>query len=389
MAKRIQLRRRVAQPHGHLIAIRAHDDNKQLIEAYVPGTAAPAIGRMAVHWGYILRVRTRWVGDADIRDSFGEKAFDDLKSLGVGAEKIQRLASTNHIEVQLLPGASAASVLEAVSEIPWEYLLSQATRHVGRFESLLVTRCLPNTSVITPRRPRSILLVESAPGRIGQIYDFDDEEKRLKAAMDLAEPRDLEFSKTEPYTKLKDRLGKRPWEAIHVTGIDTHQAAWLIEDFYAKVARKAEVIDKSDYLQDGMIIRGDTDSELPVRYDELADLLLKSRKHPSLVTLNLYYSGARTARELVKRGAYAAVGFLDEIDDEFAELFFQALYWSWCRDNRTIPQAFLDAWSKMDADRMQGTSIVIWLGRSSVGQPDSKTPAKTSGPARRTRIGGR
>jgi hypothetical protein len=40
--------------------------------------------------------------------------------------------------------------------------------------------------------------------------------------------------------------------------------------------------------------------------------------------LNLFYSGAHTAREMVAKGAYAALGFLDEIDDELCELFFQA-----------------------------------------------------------------
>jgi hypothetical protein len=118
-----------------------------------------------------------------------------------------------------------------------------------------------------------------------------------------------------------------------------------------------------------MILRGDHDSELPVRYDELANLLLASKKeHPGVVSLNLYYSGARTARELVKRGVYAALGFLDEIDDEFAELFFQAFYWAWCQADKSIPDAFLDAWSVMDGDRMHGTSIVIWLGRSILGR---------------------
>ena len=35
--------------------------------------------------------------------------------------------------------------------------------------------------------------------------------------------------------------------------------------------------------------------------------------------------GKALATELVARGAHAALGFLDEIDDELAELFFQAL----------------------------------------------------------------
>jgi hypothetical protein len=370
-----------------LIAIRAQDDNKKLIEEFVPGTAASTIVRMAMHWGYILRVRTRWAGNADMRDYFGTKAIEDLAALGIGREIVERFASAAHIEIELYDqGAAAAPILDAASEIPWEYLLSSATRCVGRFESLLVTRCFSNDSTIRPNRPRNVLFVESAPGRIKQKYNFEDEETRIVAAVNVRENNGLKFAKTEPFSKLKATLRSKAWEAIHVTGVDTHQVAWLIEDFYTAVARKADVIDKSDRLNDGMILRGDHDSELPVRYDELAALLVEPKEHPHVITLNLYYSGARTARELVKRGVYAALGFLDEIDDEFAELFFQAFYWAWCHDNRSIPDAFLDAWSKMDGDRMHGTSIVIWLGRSMVGQSD--TSARRSAPAKKTKSGG-
>jgi len=384
---------------GPLIAIRAHDDNKKLIEVSVPDKVAPTILRMAMQWGYILRVRTRWAGDADMRDDFGKRALDDLAELGVGRNTVQQFASVKHIEIELYNQASATAetlpLLDAASEIPWEYLLSAATRNVGRFESLLVTRCLANGAAVRPIKPRNVLFVESAPGRIEQKYDFTDEETRMVAAVNVRESQGLKFARTEPFSKLKDTLRSRAWEAIHVTGVDTHQVAWLIEDFYtavagrAVVARRAEVIDESDCLHDGMILRGDHDSELPVRYDELADLLLESKKPPHVVTLNLYYSGARTARELVKRGAYAALGFLDEIDDEFAELFFQAFYWAWCHRSRSIPQAFLDAWSTMDGDRMHGTSIVIWLGRSMVGQSDTpaRSPRKAATTAKR-RAGG-
>jgi hypothetical protein len=89
----------------------------------------------------------------------------------------------------------------------------------------------------------------------------------------------------------------------------------------------------------------------------------------------------------VKRGVYAALGFLDEINDEFAELFFQAFYWAWCHGDKSIPEAFLEAWSKMDTDRMHGTSIVIWLGRSMVAQP--RTSTRRPAPARATPRGGR
>jgi hypothetical protein len=124
----------------------------------------------------------------------------------------------------------------------------------------------------------------------------------------------------------------------------------------------------------------------------------KPSKPPDVVTLNLYYSGARTARELVRRGVYAAIGFLDEINDEFAERFFQAFYWAWCHDNEnkkdenkknTIPESFLEAWSSMDSDRLHGTSIVIWLGRSAFDGVARLPRRRRARPAAKKQIGGR
>jgi len=376
-----------------LIAIRAQGEDKEPIEEFVLAKAGPIIVRMAMQWGYILRVRTRWAADEDMRDNFREKAINDFKDLGIEPDAIQRFASVKHIEVQLYDSGlktedGTALLLDVASEIPWEYLLSAATQKAGRFESLLVTRCLANESDVARAKPSNFLFVESAPGRIEQIYYFEDEETRLSAAVKLKENHGLTFSRTEPFAKLLGKIRDTDWKAMHVTGVDTHQAAWLIEDFYSGVKKKGEVIDKTDRLQDGMVLRGDQDRELPVRYDKLADLLLQSKKkQPGVISLNLYYSGARTARELVKRGVYAAVGFLDEIDDEFAELFFQAFYWAWCHDNQSIPDAFLDAWSAMDGDRMHGTSIVIWLGRSMLGPSD--TSANGPEPVKKTRRGGR
>ena len=121
-----------------------------------------------------------------------------------------------------------------------------------------------------------------------------------------------------------------------------------------------------------MVLRESNIAELPVWYDELATALINPAHPPALVTLNLYYSGARTARELVKQGAHTALGFLDEIDDELAERFFQEFYWAWCRPsdrdraNRlvTIPVAFMTAWEKMPGNGLHGTAIVIWMGSS-------------------------
>jgi hypothetical protein len=151
-----------------------------------------------------------------------------------------------------------------------------------------------------------------------------------------------------------------------VTGIDTHQAAWKIEGFYDAPPAAWGRIGTAGEIPDGMILREANVAELPVPYQEVARALVNPDHRPSLVTLNLYYSGARTAREFVRLGANAAMGFLDEIDDELAERFFQAFYWEWCRpgSQMLIPEAFVAAWSKMPDEGLHGTAIVIWMGRS-------------------------
>ncbi len=368
-----------------IITIRAHNQGEEPIEQSILRDAAPKLVSMAAHWAYVLRVRTRWAGDPDMRDYFGARAASDLGKLGIQPDVIQRLSLVDHIEIELHDsqpgGAEASRLADAASEIPWEYLLSAATRNAGRFQSLLVTRCLRNGDAVRSARPRQVLFVESAPGRIDAEYEFVDEEKRIRAAVDATEKGKgrMERAQTLPLSKLKEMAGSRDWDAIHVSGVDTHHAAWLVDGFY-DAFKTTEVIDDTDHLHDGMILRGDNQSEFPVRYDHLAPILLAAGRRPQVVTLNLYYSGARTSRELVRNGAHAALGFLDEIDDEFAELFFQAFYWGWCHERKSVSEAFLDAWQAMDGDRMHGTSIVIWLGSSMVGLGPSRTkaPAKSN-----------
>src|SRR5262245_19366922 len=51
----------------------------------------PRIERIAEEWMYILRSRSRWAADPDIRESFRERALDDLESLGVPRAFMKRL----------------------------------------------------------------------------------------------------------------------------------------------------------------------------------------------------------------------------------------------------------------------------------------------------------
>jgi hypothetical protein len=380
-----------------VVTIRTMIDNR-IIEGWVFPTAP--IVELTEEWSYLLRSRARWVDRADVRLSLRERALADLEKLGLTPSYVRQLANVHHVEVELhrwnVNDPSENRIHEAATSFPWEYLLSAATRGAGRFQPILITRLTRNAGkAVLPAPPQRVLFVESAPGRLFDQYDFDSERKRIAAAVrakkevmtdgqrsdpvhftPTAEATDKErvirFALTETAKTLAQTVRSEHWEAIHVSGVDTHQASSVIPDFYDDIEKKHpaawERIAVDERVRDGMILRESNVAELPVPYDDLARILVNSRRPPRLVTLNLYHSGARIARELVAQGARAAIGFLDEIDDELAELFFQAFYWAWCRPGGvlTIPQAFVAAWKHMQGhgDRLHGTAIAMWMGVS-------------------------
>ena len=353
----------------------------RLIEQHV-SRHAPVV-RLAEEWTYILRARTRWADDPNLRLAVRDRALGDLEQVGVPRAFMKKLATATHVEVELhswdATDRQIDAIHEAASEVPWEYLISSGTRGVGRFHTLLVTRLFRNGArAVIPRPPERVLFVESSPGRFEEVYQFSQERDRIRAAVG-ADGRagsddahtTMEVSATENLTQIKQRVRKSAWDVLHVSGLDTHQATWYLDSLYDELKEERpamwrKVVDPLDRIRDGMILRESNIAELPVPYDELAAALIDSARPPWLVTLNLFYSGARTGREMVARGARSALGFLDEIDDDLAERFFQAFYWAWCRPGGAfaISHAFVEAWRKMKSDRMHGTAIVIWMGVS-------------------------
>jgi hypothetical protein len=360
-------------------------------------TRAAPLERLAQEWAYVLRSRTRWADKPDIRRALRTRALDDLERAGVSRAFVRQLVSSrdaegerpmvHHVEVELhrwnAADGEADRIHEAAADVPWEYLISAATRGEGRYRSLLVTRLLRKEApavVPAPKemRLKDVLFIESAPGRLQDVYTFGTERTRIRAAVRADDdraagdggtpPRRMEISETERVGDLKKTVRKRTWGVIHVTGVDTHQAPLYLDDLYDDPAIRKKIVDSAGRIRDGMICRDVNVPELPVSYEELARVLVNPQSPPDLVTLNLYHSGARTARELVRQGAHAALGFLDEIDDEVAEHFFQAFYWEWCRPGRetAVNDALLKAWQKIkgQGDRLHGTAIVMWMGHS-------------------------
>ena len=230
----------------HVITIRALDpQNKEIFEASLPRSAK--LEQLAEKWTYILRARSRWAHDIEQRKYFGSQAVEDLKDLGVKLEFIERLSTVIHIEVELHPwdtqDAEAARIGETASEIPWEYLISAATRSVGRFQPLLITRLFRNgRSPVALPPPELVLFVESAPGRLKDLYEFDDEEDRIRAAVNATGVREghMEILNTPQLSELSGHARRRKWEAIHVSGVDTQQAGWFLEGFYNEVRERPQ-----------------------------------------------------------------------------------------------------------------------------------------------------
>jgi hypothetical protein len=90
---------------------------------------------------------------------------------------MRTLASTNLVEIELHawdPGDETASrIHEAAADVPWEYLLSAGSRAVGRYHPILISRLLRNGAQASGAAPGNILFIESAPGRLEDVYEFD------------------------------------------------------------------------------------------------------------------------------------------------------------------------------------------------------------------------
>lgn len=330
---------------------------------------------MAAKWMYILRNRSRWAMDDELKIEIGETAKDDLAKLGVDDAAVLKICGSEwrHVEVTFfddhVTGRTSTPAQAAAMAFPWEFVLSSATRKT-RAETLLITRVLPRPWP-WPGMPvdlDKLLFVESAPGRLEGFYSFESERARLRAATGR---REWGLSQSDPLRRLPDRIRKHKPNVIHVSAIDNHQAAQIIHGFYDDPEIEKTLQNGPD---DGIMMRRvSTERSLPpeepVPYDELAKHLFPDgiARKPWLVTCNMYYSSARIAPECIRRGAQAAVGFQDEVDDELAELFFQEFYRAWYGDRGAgLPKAFGQAWKALQNHRQQlyGTGIVLWLARS-------------------------
>ena len=211
--------------------------------------------------------------------------------------------------------------------IPWEGFLRLATKSQRRGDQpFTVVRELRRkvAPLATGRAiPETLLLVVSAPRRLGEIFDFSVEERVVIDALRF--PVENGNSRVQKLTnptvdELADVVAEFRPDIIHLAGVDAHQAAALLK------------WPEDPLRHDGFVLRGKDGSPEAIGSEAMADALTARGVHaPRLVSFNCYNTGARMAALAVAKGARSAIGFQDTIDDRTAEQFFVNFYAAWRR----------------------------------------------------------
>jgi hypothetical protein len=311
-------------------------------------TSRARMQRLAKHWHYVLRSRRRWIKDPKLRQIIEERAIDHLKAIGIGDAQLSGLGSSGLVEVSI--NYSPTDQWED-RLLPWEYLLSVATRRFRNDDPFLVARSLTFATPATISSNNKGLLVRSAPGQLHDEYNFETECEVI--AKHLPTGINLKVLENPTLELLRAEVAADSPEVMHITGIDNFQGMHFLDP---------EQNTAVSSIHDGMYLRDSHWNEQMTDARTLAEAVACAALKPGVVSFNLYNSSARIAALTAASGAGAALGFQDSVEDNLAEIFFANyyLYWSTCNK-----QPLLAFWRAMESlapyrDRMQGTGIVYW-----------------------------
>jgi hypothetical protein len=338
----------------------------------VAGTATlgAKAAQAAMALAYIVRNRRRWADREDTLRKLSEDTSAMLASrLGVSEAMLRAIAAAGIVEVEV-PYEKEAEGWEG-RIMPWEYALSGATRPHRYGRPLTVFRRLlqPNGPATPPMAPGRLLFVETAPCGLREGYTFDYERKLVQDALGAG----VEMRKAQDPTRgeLEAIVREFAPDVIHVTGFDNHQGLTFLDRT------------RDERRKDGVLLRAEDNGPDPVPEQESARLLTCADRKPTLVSLNLFNSAARTAPLIVAAGTSAAIGFQDEFSDPVAELFFATLYRTWATNGWQLHDAFATALRQLRGtpEGLKGTGVALWSSYSAF--EERPTTARRAGRATR------
>jgi hypothetical protein len=331
------------------------------LELKIPGDL---LQEVSIFWSYVVRTRDRWISDENAYLSLVQQVQQRLEQWEIRGDALAALARADFVEVQI-PARSDHGGW-AARTLPWESLIAAATHPYPKERGgPVVFRHLVSDHRPTLRQPRNLLFVQSAPGRLSETYDFDEERKLVQTNSGL---KPLPVLKDPTRNELASRISADRPDVVHFTGIDLHQGAVLLE----KPDR--------DRL-DGVYLAGDGGTPESVPSEQFAAAF--GNAPPLLVACNLYHSAARITASLVHHGVALAIGIQDELDDLLIERFFGAFYRAWQEENGDVLAAFRSAIDRTSAYApLRGSGIVLWSARSLVRAKTVTRPKKTLIPKR-------
>lgn len=314
---------------------------------------------LAYTWSRTVENRKRWDGAEQDRKAVEEAAVQALEILlGRSREELlDLLALQPLLEVSIRWGSDEAESW-AARKMPWEFLISTATRTVRQGSRLLVVRhldCGPRPPLDGPPKPAHLcegLILCSTPPLIGLP---------LKSSL-MDEARSV-------YGIWKKQ------------GIEAHlNENPSLEEFHLALKKGAKWIhflgvngrDLGEKQWHSIVISGGSPETLvTVEADDLRKLVQKAAIKPSMAVFNFCRSASRLAASAVAGGAEAAIGFQDSVSDQTCMDIVGTFYPALMRRGGDHHAAFVDLWDGMES-ALNGASIVLWSARPLL--PGSSTP---------------
>lgn len=310
-------------------------------------TPSEELQRMAMYWEYVLRNRIRWSQDDDAYQSVVGRAKKALSDIGLKDPEIAEIAKAGVVEVEIPYVSGKEKIGWETRVFPWEFLLFTATSGV-RTGPLTVIRhvCCSGREESAPGVPKKLMVVESAPGKVGEMYTFTSERKLVESNLGLDE---VGCPKNPTLARLTELVDKGQPDIIHLAGLDSRQGEQLLHQ-------------ETRELWDGYLIADPAGNPTYAKAEQLARALRGKKGHaPMLVSCNFWNSAARVAGQIAGEGAAAAIGFQDQIDDHVAEDFFAKFYFNY----RAMDWDLLRAYRLAVRDMHFGGAIaVLWSSRS-------------------------
>lgn len=307
---------------------------------------------MSMYWEYVLRNRIRWAQDPDAADAVYRRAEKELETLGLDKAKLIEIAKSEIVQLDI-PYFNEKVGWE-LRIFPWEFLLFTAT-YTERDGPLIVIRhvCCDGDNKMSDAPPKKLMVVESAPGTIGDKYTFSSERRLVESNLQLTK---ISCPSQPTVNELKRLVKEKQPDVIHLTGFDSHQGKQLLK--------------YEQRVSDGYMLSNEDGKPIYTTAEQLAEALRQpGGRRAKLIACNFWNSAARVAALLAAEVATGAIGFLDEIDDKVAENFFAKFYFNWRVLNWDLLRAFRLTVSDM---HFGGAVVVLWSSRSLVEALQSK-----------------